>query len=272
LLRSLLVSALPHPVPSSFHHLITFSLLKKYLLPAALWLLALAPAAAQTDAATTTAAANGPQVRPMEKFRAINVGTGIELVLTGGHAQQVEVSATTLDQREHILTKVTDGVLNIHYENLDERAGSSKKDRQQRKLHVNVTADQLNMLAASSGAAVTASGPFASPDFQMDISSGAAVRADLNVGVLIVRQNGGSVIDLTGQAPRFDLKITSGSVFNGDKLLTNRSQIEASSGSSAKLAVKEVLLAEASGGSSIKYYGSPEVTKNATGGSSIAGR
>jgi hypothetical protein len=245
--------------------------MKKYLLPAALWLLALAPAAAQTDAAATTAAtANGPQVRPLEKFRAINVGTGIELVLTGGHAQQVEVSGTTLDQREHILTKVSDGVLNVHYDNPD--AGNSKKDRQQRKLRVVVTADQLTALAASSGAAVTASGPFAASDFQFDISSGAAVRADINVGVLIVRQNGGSVIDLTGQAPRFDLKITSGSVFNGDKLLTNRSQIDASSGSIAKLAVKEVLLAEASGGSSIKYYGAPEVTKNASGGSTISGR
>ena len=247
--------------------------MKKYLLPAALWLLALAPAAAQTQPSTTAAAAtNGPQVRPLEKFRAINVGTGIELVLTGGHAQQVEVSATTLDQREHILTTVRDGVLNVHYENLDERDNNSKKDRQNRKLRVAITADQLTMLAASSGAAVTASGAFAAPDFQLDISSGAAVRADLNVGVLIVRQNGGSVIDLTGQAPRFDLKITSGSVFNGEKLQTNRSQIEASSGSIAKLAVKEVLLAEASSGSSIKYYGSPEVTKNATGGSTIAGR
>jgi len=247
--------------------------MKKYLLPAALWLLALAPAAAQTDAAaTTTAAANGPEVRKVEKFRAINVGTGIELTLTGGHAQQVEVSATTLDQREHILTKVSDGVLSIHYDNPDERAGNSKKDRQNRKLRVAVTADQLTSLAASSGAAVTASGPFAMPDFQINLSSGAALRADLSVSVLIIRQNGGSVIDLTGQAPRFDLNLTAGSVFNGEKLLTNRAQIEASSGSIAKLAVKEVLLAEASGGSSIKYYGSPEVTKNATGGSSINGR
>lgn len=242
--------------------------MKNYLLPALLWLLALAPAVAQTEAT----AANTPQVRPLEKFRAINVGTGIELVLTGGHAQQVEVSATTLDQREHILTKVSDGVLNIHYDNPDERAGNSKKDRQQRKLRVAVTADQLTALAASSGAAVTASGPYAAPDFQINLSSGAALRADISVDVLIVRQNGGSVIDISGQAPRFDLNATAGSVFNGDKLQTNRSQIDASSGSVVKLAVREVLLAEASGGSNIKYYGSPELTKNVTGGSTIGGR
>jgi hypothetical protein len=163
-------------------------------------------------------------------------------------------------------------VHNIHYDNPDERAGNSKQDRQQRKLRVAVTADQLMSLAASSGAAITASGPFATPDFQINLSSGSVLRADINVSVLIIRQNGGSVIDLTGQAPRCDLNLTAGSVFNGDKLLTNRAQIDASSGSIAKLAVKEVLLAEASGGSSIKYYGSPEVTKNATGGSSINGR
>ena len=242
--------------------------MKNYLLPALLWLLALAPALAQTE----TTAANAPEVRRLEKFRAINVGTGIELVLTGGHTQQVEVSATTLDQREHILTKVVDGVLSVHYDNPDERAGNSKKDRQTRKLRVAVTADQLTALAASSGAAVTASGSYADPDFQVDLSSGAALRADINVGVLIVRQNGGSAMAISGQAPRFDLKITSGSVFDGDKLQTNRSQIDASSGSVVKLAVREVLLAEASGGSSIRYFGSPELTKSATGGSSISGR
>lgn len=242
--------------------------MKNYLLPALLWLLALAPTLAQTE----TAAANTPEMRKVEKFRGINVGTGIELVLTGGHAQQVEVSATTLDQRDHILTKVVDGVLNVHYDNPDERAGNSKKDRQLRKLRVAVTADQLMSLAASSGAAITASGPYAMPDFQINLSSGSALRADINVSVLIVRQNGGSVIDISGQAPRCDVNLTAGSVFNGDKLQTNRAQIDASSGSIAKLAVREVLLAEASGGSNIKYYGSPEVTKDATGGSSISGR
>lgn len=244
--------------------------MKKYMLPALLWLLALAPALAQTETAATTA--NGPQVRPLEKFRAINVGSGIELVLTAGHTQQVEVSATTLDQREHILTTVRDGVLNVHYDNPDERDSNSKKARQNRKLRVAVTADQLNMLAAGSGAAVTASGAYAAPDFQFDISSGAAIKADINVAVLIVRQNGGSTIALSGQAPRFDLKTTSGSVFDGEHLQTNRSQIEASSGSVAKLAVREVLMAEASSGSSIKYYGSPQLTKNVSSGATISGR
>jgi len=87
-----------------------------------------------------------------------------------------------------------------------------------------------------------------------------------------VRQNGGSTITLSGQAPRFDLNITSGSVFDGEKLQTNRSQIDASSGSVAKLAVREVLMAEASSGSSIRYYGAPELTKNVSSGGTVSGR
>ncbi|QKG53385.1 head GIN domain-containing protein [Hymenobacter sp. BRD67] len=237
--------------------------MKKYFLPALLWVLALVPALAQTELST--------QVRPLEAFHAINIGTGIELELTAGHPQRVEVSAISAEFREHILTTVTSGVLNIHYDNPDER-DNRKLSRINKKLHVAVTADQLTAITAGSGAKVTGTGSFATPDFQLDISSGASFKAALNVAVLIVRQNSGSVVSVSGQAPRFDLNINSGATFDGKELQTNRSQIEAGSGSSATLAVREVLLAEASGGASIRYLGSPKLTKNVSGGGSVSGK
>lgn len=237
--------------------------MKNYLLSALLGLLAVAPALAQTEA----------QVRPVEKFHAITVGTGIALVLTGGPAQRVEASALTTDLRDHILTKVVAGVLTIQYEDLEESArerGNKKLAKLDKKLRVAVTADQLTSLLANSGASVTATGPYATSDFQLDVSSGASLRADINVGVLIVRQSSGSAVALSGQAPRFDLRLSSGSTFDGSGLQTNRSQIEASSGSTAKLAVREVLMAEATGGANIRYIGAPEVTKTVSGGGSVS--
>jgi hypothetical protein len=239
--------------------------MKKYLLSALLGLLAAAPALAQTET----------QVRPVEKFHAIAVGTGIALVLTGGPTQRVEASALTADLRDHILTKVVAGVLTIQYEDLDESArerGNKKLAKLDKKLRVAVTADQLTSLLANSGASVTATGPYATSDFQLDVSSGASLRADINVGVLIVRQSSGSSVALSGQAPRFDLRLSSGSTFDGSALQTNRSQIEASSGSTAKLAVREVLMAEATGGANIRYIGSPELTKTVSGGGSVSGK
>ncbi len=239
--------------------------MKKYVLAALLGVVAGAPALAQTE----------PQVRPVEKFHAISVGTGIALVLTGGPAQRVEASALTADLRDHIVTKVVGGVLSIQYEDLDESArerSDKKLARLDKKLRVAVTADQLTTLLANSGASVTATGPYAAPDFQLDVSSGASLRADINVGVLIVRQTSGSTVALSGQAPRFDLRLSSGSTFDGTGLQTNRSQIEATSGSTAKLAVREVLMAEATGGASIRYFGSPELTKTVSGGATISGK
>jgi hypothetical protein len=239
--------------------------MKKYLLSALLGLLAVAPALAQVES----------QVRPVEKFHAIVVGTGIALVLTGGPAQRVEASALTADLRDHILTKVVGGVLSIQYEDLEESARErtdKKLARLDKKLRVAVTADQLTSLLANSGASVAATGAYAAPDFQLDASSGASIKADINVGVLIVRQSNGSSVVLSGQAPRFDLRLSSGSVFDGTALQTNRSQVEASSGSTAKVAVREVLMAEATSGANIRYSGVPELTKAVSGGGSVSGK
>ncbi|TDN37595.1 DUF2807 domain-containing protein [Hymenobacter sp. UV11] len=237
--------------------------MKKLLLPLLLWLVGVVPVLAQ--------AANGPQVRSLAPFHAITVGTGIELLLTAGHAQRVEVSATTADFRDHILTAVVSGVLSIHYENPDDRGFSNvKRERNSKQLRVAVTADQLTALTAGSGAQVRASGNFTASDFQLDASSGANCQAsDLVVGVLVVRQSSGSTVTLSGRAPRFDLRIASGSTFDGEGLQTDRGQIEATNGSTVRLAVRESLLAEASSGAAIRYFGSPAVTKEVSGGGSV---
>ena len=240
--------------------------MKKTLFPALVWLGGLVPALAQ--------AAEGSQVRALAPFHAITVGTGIELLLTAGHAQQVEVSAATPGFRDHVLTTVVGGVLSIHYENPDDWGYSNvRSERSNKQLRVVVTADQLTALTANSGAQVKAVGNFATPDFQLDVSSSASCQApDLAVNVLIVRQSSSSTVTLGGRAPRFDLRIASGSTFNGEGLQTDRSQVEASNGSSVRLAVREALMAEASSGATIRYLGSPAVTKEVSGGSVAATR
>jgi hypothetical protein len=240
--------------------------MKNLVLAVLVCLIGVVPALAQV--------VNGPQMRACAPFHAITVGTGIELLLTAGHAQQVEVSASTTDFRDHILTTVVSGVLSVHYENPEDRGYSSaKRERNTKLLRVNVTADQLTALTAGSGAQVRASGNFAAPDFQLDVSSGASCQAsDLALNVLIVRQSGGSTITLTGRAPRFDLRIGGGSTFNGESLQTDRGQIEAANGSKVRMDVRESLLAEASSGATIRYSGSPSVTKNVSSGGSVSNR
>ncbi len=233
--------------------------MKNLLFAALLWLLVLAPALAQTS-----------QVRPVAAFSAINVGTGIELTLTAGSAQRVEVSAATDDYRNHIETTVANGVLTLRYKNLDERA---RDDRTNKHLRASVTADQLTALTAGSGSSVRASGNYAAAkEFRLDVSSGATVKADLATAALTVRQSSGSTIGLRGRAAQLDLESSSGSTFDGEDLQTDRCRAEASSGSSVRVAVKEDLVAEASSGGSVRYRGAPALTKRTSSGGSVSGQ
>lgn len=236
--------------------------MKNLLFPALLWLLALVPALAQTDA----------QVRTVAAFRAIKVGSGISLDLTAGATQRVEVSANKPDFRDHILTTVENGVLTIRYDNPDDRSGQ-QRSRQHVELRVAVTADQLTALTAGSGSSVQAKGNFTdAKEFQLDVSSGASVQADIATATLAVHQSSGSTVGLSGRAASLNVEAGSGATFNGKNLQTDHCRAQASSGSSVHVAVKDDLVAQASSGASVSYSGSPQVTKQVSSGGSVSGR
>jgi hypothetical protein len=218
-------------------------------------------------AAGTGAHAQAAQVRSVPAFQAISVGTGIELDLTAGHSQRVEVSATTDAYRDRIETTVKDGVLTLRYKNDDDR---NRNDRTNKRLRVAVTADELTALTASSGSSVRTAGDFDAATFQLDVSSGAAVKANLATTTLTVRQSSGSTADLSGRATTLNIQSSSGSSANAAALQTDHARAEASSGSSIQLAVKDDLVAQASSGGSISYKGSPQLTKRTSSGGSVS--
>ncbi|MGI4761412.1 MAG: head GIN domain-containing protein [Janthinobacterium lividum] len=230
--------------------------MKNLLLPALLSLAALAPARAQSA-----------QTRPVPAFHAIQVGTGIELALTAGRSQRVEVSAAADVYRDHIETTVKDGVLTLRYKNDDDR---NNRDRTNKRLRVAVTADELTALTASSGSSVRTSGDFDAAEFQLDVSSGASVQAGLDTGTLTVRQSSGSSADLKGRATTLDVQSSSGATFDAHELQTERCRAQASSGSSVRVAVKDDLVAQASSGASVNYKGSPQLTKRTSSGGSVS--
>ena len=232
--------------------------MKNLLLPALLGL-----------AALTTAHAQNTQTRQVPAFQAINVGTGIELALTAGHSQRVEVSATTDEYRDRIETTVKDGVLTLRYKNEDDR--NRRNDRTNKRLRVAVTADELTALTAGSGSSVRTSGDFDAAEFRLDVSSGASVQADLATTTLTVRQSSGSSADLSGRTTSLDVQSSSGASLDAPKLQADHCRAEASSGSSITVAVKDDLVAQASSGGSISYKGSPQLTKRTSSGGSVNG-
>lgn len=239
---------------------------KSFVLTALLGATTLLAAQAQTTAEPSS------QVRPVAHFRGIRVGGGIAVTLTGGHEQRVEASAATAAFVANLRTKLEDGILVISYDDLLER-DDRKLLKTDHKLRVAVTADFLTSVSVSSGAAVTGSGSFAAPDCVLDVNSGAVLTAtDLAAGVLVVRENSGAAVTLSGTAPRLDIRTAGGSTFDGQQLQSTTCQVEASGGSTARVAASKDLLIEASGGSVVRYYGSPTIIKDLSGGSTASAK
>ena len=230
--------------------------MKKLLFTVLLALPALAPALAQTA-----------EVRPLPAFHALHVSTGIELTLTSGDAQRVEASADTPESLGHLLTTVTDGVLDIRFEWLQSRPwrGTNRGHH----LRVAVTAAQLTGLAASSGASVLVQGTYPTGNLELKASSGASLRGDFAANDVQARLSSGSEMVVSGSTKRVSVRTSSGGSFDGQRLRAEVGEATASSGGSVALGVQTTLWAEASSGGSVRYSGSPVVSKHTSSGGSV---
>ena len=217
----------------------------------------------------TAFAQTAPQVRAVASFHAVEVSSGIELRLAPGTTQRVEASADDADQLARLKTEVRDGVLKISYDReLSEAMGFSKT----RHLRVSVTATSLDALHASSGARAEVLGAFTTQKLDVEVSSGASLKANFSSTDMRAQVSSGGVATLAGTAQRLDVGASSGGVFKGSELLARACDASASSGGNLSVAVQETLTAHASSGGDIRYAGSPRVSKHTSSGGSVKGR
>ena len=210
-----------------------------------------------------------PQVRDVASFHAVEVSNGIELRLAPGTTQRVEASADDADQLARLKTEVRDGVLKVSF---DRKLSETWTMTTTRHLRVNVTATSLTALHASSGARAEVVGAFTTQNLDVEVSSGAILKANFSSTDLRAQVSSGGVATLAGNAQRLDVGASSGGVFKGDDLLARACEASASSGGTVAVAVQETLTAHASSGGDVRYAGSPRVSKHTSSGGSVKGR
>lgn len=217
----------------------------------------------------TVFAQTAPQVRNVASFHAVEVGNGIELLLASGSTQRVEASADDADQLERLKTEVRNGVLKISFERELKETWGMKNTRH---LRVSVTATSLTALHASSGARAEVMGAFTTQQLDVEVSSGATLKANFSSTDLRAQVSSGGVATMAGNAQRLDVGASSGGVFKGDALTARACDASASSGGNVAIAVQETLTASASSGGDVRYSGSPRVNKHTSSGGSVKGR
>jgi hypothetical protein len=198
-------------------------------------------------------------------FHGIEVGTGIELMLSEG-PEDVAVSASKDEYRDRIVTRVENGILKIHYDN---QLKSINKRGESKSLKAYVAYRNLDVLNANTGAEVKINGSLKAATLKMEVNTGAEVNGELNVGTLSVKQNTGSKVTLSGKADKLDVEGDTGSKFKGDDLLTTNCSANVSTGAQVVVKTDKELQAKANTGGIIKYKGGATVVdiKTNTGGS-----
>ena len=204
--------------------------------------------------------------RTVSSFHGIEVGTGIELTLTEGNAEEVAVSAATTECRDKIVTKVVNGILKIHY---DSKMGSVNKRNESKDLKAYVSYKSLDLLHANTGAEVKIDGVLNAASLEMNANTGAQINGEVNINTLKVDQNTGSKITLSGKAEKLDVVGETGSKFMGEDMTTADCNVKVNTGARVSVNAGKELQVKASTGGIVKYKGDASIReiKTNTGGS-----
>ena len=189
------------------------------------------------------------EVREVSDFDRIEVSHGIDVLLTMGKQEQLEVSAPE-DLLEHLVTEVKGGKLKIYYDRSFNWSNDTK---------VYLTARKLEEIITSGGSDLTGENLLKAKSLDLKASGGSDIRLELSVRNLDVKISGGADVTLKGNAERLRADTSGGSDLKAFDLVVQEADLESSGGSDIKITVEEELIAKASGGSDIEYQGNPRV-------------
>ena len=204
--------------------------------------------------------------RSVGSFHGIEVGTGVQLFLTQGNAEEVAVSASSTEFRDKLVAEVVNGILKIHY---DTKTGSVNKKKESKELKAYVSYKVLDLLDASTGAEVKIQGVLNSSSLKMKVNTGATAEGQVNISKLEIDQSTGSKVTLSGKAETLSVEGSTGSRFTGEGMETINCNAKVSTGARVTVSAEKELQAKASTGGIIKYKGSASIReiKTNTGGS-----
>ncbi|MBT8196300.1 MAG: DUF2807 domain-containing protein [Bacteroidia bacterium] len=200
------------------------------------------------------------KTRSVEVFHSVEVSSGLNLYISQGKTQSVEVKA---DENFHdkIKTEVKNGVLKIYTKNWLKKA--SAKD-------IYVTVTELKALGASGGSNIKSKGELNCESFSGRMSGGSDVTVHINATTTDWAISGAADVNLSGKAESAEFNVSGASDVNASKFLVSNCTANVSGASDVNLHVIENLKANVSGASDVSYSGNPKnVIKKLSGASDL---
>jgi len=190
-----------------------------------------------------------------ESFNEIEVSRGLDVYLTQGDQNSIEVEADE-NLQEIIVTEVRNNVLEI-YADENIRHSQSKK--------VYVTFKAVERISSSSGSDVYSTNTIKSEFLELSTSSGSDMELSIDTEKVSCDSSSGSDLKLSGKTNTLHAEASSGSDIKAGDLTAVSSRVKASSGADITVNTSEELIAKASSGGDIKYFGNPEKVQKSDG-------
>ena len=225
------------------------------------------------------------QLRKVPSFTAISVSSAIDLYLTQSNKNEVAVSATNDEIRDHIITEVVGGTLIIRLGDKGTWFSWRKWGNYKTKAYVSIK--DIDALTASGASTVHLINTIESPKMRIKLSGASDFKGNIKAGTLMyqltgasdykgevtannidIDGSGASNIELTGNVDDLAVEVSGASDAKLFNLTAKGAILRASGASNIGVTVTEILRANSSGASDINYKGNPNVKESNTSGAS----
>lgn len=191
------------------------------------------------------------QVRDVPEFTGIKVSSGIDVILTQGEPQKIEVEADE-NLQDWIRTDVSGSVLNVHTEK-SIRLAKTKK--------VYVTCKTLDKIEISSAGDLTAVTPFKADQLDIEMSSAGDLRLEVEANAIDITISSAGNANLKGKTGSLRADLSSAGDLNAFDLEAKKGNISVSSAGSARVFVTEEASFRSSSAGDIDYKGEPRISE-----------
>jgi hypothetical protein len=189
------------------------------------------------------------QERDVPGFTGIKVGSGIDVYLTQGENQHVEVEADE-NLQEWIRTEVSGNVLQI-YSDKNIRLAKSKK--------VMVTCKTIDRLEVSSAGDLNGMNKFTADKLDIQMSSAGDLRFEVDANEISISISSAGNANLRGKTNTLRADLSSAGDLNAFELEARIGDISVSSAGNAKVYITEEASFRSSSAGDINYRGEPRI-------------
>jgi len=200
--------------------------------------------------------------RHLTGFNAIRLSASYDVYITQGTTESVKVDGTD-DEREHLVTEVKNGVLNIY----NKQHSGWNLDWGSKKTIVYVSVKDINSISVSGSGDVYFKGGISTNAMKIQVTGSGDVTGKFNVKTLEVGISGSGDVRLTGRADDCSARVSGSGDYSARDLVTVNTAIRVSGSGDATINVNNKVDAAVSGSGDIGYTGAAKQVATSKSGS-----